>query len=172
MITYFAYGSNMLTARIEERLGRCARVGTGYLKGRQLVFHKRGRDGSGKCDAFETGRLADRVFGVLYRLDRGQRLKLDGFEGPGYESREVVVQLTLDAIEAYTYVAVPSAVERDLVPYSWYKSLVVAGAHAHRLPLPYREMLETFPCMSDPDVERRSWYEALLEAAQPSVRGQ
>ena len=66
MIYYFAYGSNCNQA-IMEKKGVIARtpsarpVGTSLLPGHRLTFHKRGRDGSGKCDAFETAHLHRRL---------------------------------------------------------------------------------------------------------------
>lgn len=61
MIYYFAYGSNMLTERLIARTPSARPVGTSLLPGHRLTFHKRGRDGSGKCDAFETAHLHRRL---------------------------------------------------------------------------------------------------------------
>ena len=58
---HFGYGSNMYKARIECRLGPCDWLGAASLTGFVLRFHKRGRDGSGKCDALRTGDPADRL---------------------------------------------------------------------------------------------------------------
>ena len=54
-ICTFAYGSNMLTARLRERVSSAAAVGIGRLPGHVLKWHKRSRDGSGKCDIESTG---------------------------------------------------------------------------------------------------------------------
>jgi hypothetical protein len=51
-VVYFAYGSNMSTARLRERMPSCKPLGTATLPGHALRFHKRSTDKSGKCNAF------------------------------------------------------------------------------------------------------------------------
>lgn len=83
---YFAYGSNMSRARLEARVGPCQDRGHAWLDGFDLRFHKRGRDGSGKCDAFATGARTHILHGVLFGMSAAQREALHLFEGPGYAS--------------------------------------------------------------------------------------
>lgn len=161
-IRYLAYGSNMLPRRIEERLGRCPPLGVASVRGYSLRFHKRGRDGSGKCDAFLTEAREDVLFGVVYELTVTQRAALDEFEGAGYESRNVVVDTVSGALEVYTYVARAAHVEGGLRPFPWYKSIVVAGALVHDLPGAYVTRLRSVETTPDPDVERMSLHLALL----------
>ena len=47
-----------------------------------LMFNKRGGDGSGKCNV--VGHSTSHVYGVVYRLDLRQMLRLDCVEGSGY----------------------------------------------------------------------------------------
>lgn len=47
---YFAYGSNMSVSRLQSRITIEEDVGAAYLEGWQMVFNKRGRDGSGKAN--------------------------------------------------------------------------------------------------------------------------
>jgi gamma-glutamylcyclotransferase len=164
-IQYLAYGSNMLPRRIELRLGDCETIGTASLGGYSLRFHKRGGDGSGKCDAFHTGDQADTLYGVIYSLSNYQREKLDEFEGPGYVSRNVSVRTRSGILMAYTYVAKEQHVEQGLQPFSWYKSIVVAGARVHGLPAPYIERLATTGARSDPNLERHAHHQAIVDAA-------
>jgi hypothetical protein len=49
---YFAYGSNMSTARLRQRMPSCKPLGTAVLSEHKLRFHKRSTDQSGKCNAF------------------------------------------------------------------------------------------------------------------------
>jgi hypothetical protein len=49
-VLYFAYGSNMLTARFEARIGKATKRDIGYLKGCKLTFDKKSKDESGKCN--------------------------------------------------------------------------------------------------------------------------
>ena len=163
-ILYLAYGSNMLPRRIELRLGPCASVGVARLPGYALRFHKRGRDGSGKCDAFLTGDPADVLYGVIYALSVTQRAMLDELEGTGYGSREVRVETRAGPLSAYAYVARPGHTDSELRPFHWYKSIVEAGARAHGLPAPYIDDIVATSARVDPDVERSSLNLAIIEA--------
>ena len=110
-VRYLAYGSNMLPRRIEDRLGRCPSLGAASVRGYSLEFHKRGRDGSGKCDAYFTGAPGETLHGVVYELTVAQRAALDEFEGVGYESCDLAVDTASGIIEVYTYVARLRSVE-------------------------------------------------------------
>ena len=80
---YFAYGSNMSLARLQQRTPEVRRLSSCVLPGHSLRFHKAGRDGSGKCDAFLTGNPRDRVMGALFELCPEQKPDLDRVEGLG-----------------------------------------------------------------------------------------
>ena len=71
-IVYFAYGSNMPTARLRERMPSCKALGIATLPGHALRFHKRSMDKSGKCNAFATGNDGC-VIGVLFSFDPAER---------------------------------------------------------------------------------------------------
>ncbi len=153
-IRYLAYGSNMWPRRIELRLGPCEAIGTASLRGYALRFHKRGRDGSGKCDAFHTGNPADTMYGVIYSLSQAQRDMLDAIEGSGYASRDVSVSTRSGMLTAYVYLARVGHVDADLQPFSWYKAIVVAGARAHGLPAHYIECLAAVCASTDRRADR------------------
>ncbi len=96
-VRYFAYGSNMLTARLRERVPSAAAIGIGRLVGHALRWDKRsGRDRSGKCDAEATGRQEDVVWGVLFELDPDEKLALDRAEGLGVGYLDKTVQVSTD----------------------------------------------------------------------------
>ena len=154
---YFGYGSNMPKTRIEQRLGPVERLGTAFLTGYTLRFHKRSKkDGSGKCDAFRTDNPDDRLWGVLDRLSDEQFVKLDGFEGPGYE--RIIAQATTGKgavpVDAVVYVAKPQAIEPELSPFDWYKAWVLMGARELGLPIDYIETIEAVHAVPDPDPQR------------------
>jgi cation transport regulator ChaC len=159
---YFAYGSNMLSRRLLERTPSAVFIGIGYLCGRKLVFDKDGYDGSGKCDMERTSSQSDRVYGVLYRIDSDEKPLLDQAEGLGESYRQERVRVITDGgeREAMAYVAIRKA--PDLLPYNWYKSLVVAGAVEHGLPDDYVERLRNVDSMPDTDDQRRAKNEALI----------
>lgn len=164
---YLAYGSNMWPRRIELRLGVCEVKAVVSVDGYALRFHKRGRDGSGKCDAFHTGNFADTLHGVVYSLSHAQRDMLDEFEGPGYISRNVTVRVNSATLTAYAYMAKPEHVDSDLQPFDWYKSIVMAGARAHALPARYIESIAAVRSSPDPDADRHSHHAGILDEHFP-----
>jgi len=107
------------------------------LDGYRLVFHKQGRDGSGKCGVVPT--RGQRVIGVVYELSREALLRLDRIEGRGY--RRVRVQVVTwpagSVRDAWTYRARKVATNAELSPACWYLDLVLAGARYHDLPDDY-----------------------------------
>ena len=51
---YFAYGSNMLTERLKARVSSATPIGKANLSDHGLRFHKKSKDGSGKCDIIKS----------------------------------------------------------------------------------------------------------------------
>lgn len=152
---YFAYGSNMSKPRLLARLSGIEHVGRACLIAHQFRFHKCGKDGSAKADAFYTGRDGDQVHGVLYRLAKEDKARLDSIEdaGIGYEAKSVSV-LTPEGgvVEAFTYAALH--IDRSLFPFDWYHQHVLVGAQAASLPTDYIEFLEGLSYVPDPDQDR------------------
>ena len=136
---YFAYGSNMSTARLRERTPSAQALGTGRLPRHALRWHKLGRDGSGKCDALFTGDQADTVWGVLFDVAWAEKPRLDAAEGLGigYFDIEVQVATATGTVHARTYQAWPDKIDTALRPFDWYKEHVLRGAHEHGLPVAY-----------------------------------
>lgn len=151
---YFAFGSNMTHARLRARVGTCEVVGTALLAGHALRFHKRGADGSGKCDAYRTQGKDDQVHGVVYRLTPAQLSRLDDFEGPGYVRRVLALVGMGRVVHAATYLARGEYIDPGLRPFSWYKELVLHGAVEHGLPLGYRVLIASVAPIDDGDAER------------------
>lgn len=162
---YFAYGSNMSVARLRERAPSAEVIGVARLRQHQLRFNKVGGDGSGKCNAWWTGKGADVVFGVIYELDDADRLALDVAEslGVGYQAQTVELELDDGAItHAEVYVAIP--VNDELAPFDWYHALVVAGAREHCLPETYIQRIEAETVLADRDRQRAYRHYRLLDA--------
>ena len=114
-------------------------------------------------DAYQTGNSADTLYGVVYSLTRAQKNMLDEFEGPGYISRNVSVHAGASMLTAYAYVARSEHVETDLQPFGWYKSIVLAGARAHALPVHYIARIAAVTSLPDPDPDRDSHHLAMLD---------
>lgn len=154
-VRYFAYGSNMLTDRLRERVPSAKAIGVGQLLGHALRWDKRSeRDGSGKCDAEATSLKDDVVWGVLFELDPEDKPALDKAEGvgAGYFEKSVNVLTEDGLVTAVTYCATDK--DPALRPYHWYKALVIAGAREHGLPPSYRSRLELVVTVSDTGTAR------------------
>jgi hypothetical protein len=138
---------------------------TATLENYGLRFHKRSRDGSGKCnivpDDEETvhGVVFDVSPSDLYALDEAER------EGRRYRRTRMAVEGGVAPVEAFTYVAQPAYVDDALLPYEWYRALVAAGAREHDLPATYVEKIEAVRAYPDPDEERRRQHRTLLHEA-------
>ena len=160
---YFAYGSNLLPSRLENRVGPFETVGIASCSGYSFAFHKIGKDGSGKGDMYLAVQPEAQVFGVVYRLDERQRLLLDGFEGDGYAVVDIAVQGPSGNLAAYTYMAKPNHIDTTLRPFRWYRDLVIHGAKKHVLPDSYVAVFERTAVIDDPDQSRAQVYYALLD---------
>lgn len=159
---YFAFGSNMWVPRIEARLDRCIVVSTAWMDGWALRFHKRGGDGSGKCDAFRTDATRDRLHGIVYELSASQKSRLDDIEGSGYTSHGSRAMTACGELDVVLYTAVVDCIDAALRPFDWYLALVAAGAAAAGLPAAYVRDLQGTPCTPDPDHDRTALNRALL----------
>ncbi len=161
---YFAYGSNMLTSRIQasERAPSAVPVATGWLPGRRLSFEKHGADESGKCDIPEAADPDARVHGVVYRVHADHRPALDRVEelGWGYRDEHVAVQTQEGPLPALTYMAIRHM--PGLAPFDWYRDLTLAGALEHALPSSYVEAIRQTPTRVDPDYRRREHHRRLV----------
>ena len=161
----FAYGSNMLSARFRERAPSATPLFAAQLRSHSLAWHKRGRDGSGKCDVLASSDRYAVVHGVVYELSATDKPALDKAEGlgAGYEERAVTVMINGSELSRNLYYA--TAVDSSVRPFTWYKALVVAGAREHSLPAPYIAMLEQQEAKLDADLDRHRRNLALINAA-------
>lgn len=138
---YFAYGSNLCSSRLRERIGSAQVVCSARIDGRRLSLAKHGRDGSGKATLVRAAGAI--VWGVVYEIDAGDWPRLDAFER-GYTRMRVRVASERERIlAATTYVAPETA--PDPTPFGWYKQLMVDGAREHGLPAAYVTELEQLP---------------------------
>ena len=153
---YFAYGSNLSTPRLRQRLGAFEILTTAQLPGHALRFHKVSDvDGSGKCDAFHTAHNDDVVYGVVYVIDNKQMATLDRIEGHNRGYRRTPVRVRTgqgQLLEVVTYCA--TVIDPRLKPMHWYHYHVCHGAAEHRLPQAYREWLQQVGVQVDADQQR------------------
>jgi len=152
---YFAYGSNLSSARLLKRVPSAELVTRGYLTGHLLCFHKVGMDSSGKCNVFQTGNDRDCVLGAVYRIDADHKVYLDKAEGlgRGYDEKKVTIYAEPgQMLEVFTYYA--TNINDKLKPYHWYKGHVLIGAREHDFPEEYIEMFLSVDSVDDPYAER------------------
>lgn len=149
---YFAYGSNMLTRRLQSRAPSARAVGPAALSGHALRWHKVSKDGSGKCDIVTAA--GSTVQGVLFEIALTDKPALDTAEGLGwgYKQVELKVQTAGDTVQALSYQG--TNIDYGTKPYDWYKTLVVAGAREHGLAADYVQSLETVATVEDWNRER------------------
>jgi hypothetical protein len=105
------------------------------------------------------------MYGVLYEFDACEKSGLDALEGSGNGYGEQLVQFPLNGqtYTPYIYVAQSTHIDPTLIPYHWYKNLVLAGARYHNLPAQYIDEIESTPSKSDPDAKRTQDNENLLK---------
>jgi hypothetical protein len=159
---YFAYGSNLLFARLHERTPSIRNLGVAVLENHRIHFDKPSPDGSGKCgiDAVETG---ETVIGVLYEMAKAEKPVLDEIEGVGhgYLDETVTVMTVEGPVDAFTYY--PTLIDRARKPYDWYHALVLAGARENGLPDDYVALIESVEVQVDGHARRRAENLAILE---------
>ena len=153
---YFAYGSNMSVARIRARVPSATVDSIASLAGHVMRFRKRSNvDGSAKCDVIETSNPGDRVWGVVYDIDAGEKTHLDDAEGLGYGYEQKEVELAGpdgETLHAFTYYA--TDIDDGRKPYTWYTEHVLRGARENGLPAGYVAQIERVEALEDPDRER------------------
>jgi hypothetical protein len=154
-LNYFAFGSNLASPRLFQRIPAATVDCVATLEGHRLCWRKNGRDRSGKCDIDHTGNPEHLVYGVIYRMSHDDKLELDTYECAdfGYAHKEIeITTLQGKLIEAFTYYAID--IDHSQQPYHWYKEHVLRGALEHDFPTHYVEHIRATPSIDDHDLER------------------
>jgi len=164
---YFAFGSNMLTARLQRRCPTARVVTRATAPGYSVAFDKLSEDTSGKANLV-AGDQRSPAIGIVYELSSDDIDRLDGFEGAGYRREDHLAVTCLDTgtrLSACTYVA--KARVPGLRPYDWYLALILAGLAGHAVDSSYAGRLYIAGFETDPLASRRSRLNALrdLDAA-------
>lgn len=160
-LLYFAYGSNLHPERLRRRTPSAGLVGTCELRGWRLSFEKRGQDGSAKATIAPA--RDGRVHGAVYEIAAAEKPALDRIEGlnRGYHAD----LLDLPGLgEVWTYRAETEYTDRSLLPFRWYRDLVVLGARFHRFPPSYVRPIAAIAAADDPDPERQREHDGILAA--------
>ena len=142
---YFAYGSNMLSTRLRERVQSATFYARGFLRGKTVSFNKRSTDSSGKANLVDSPDAV--AWGIIYEIDDGDMPTLDRIER-GYD--RCLVQICRpdgDPVEAVAYVS--NNLTNDPIAYESYKQYLLSGAREHNLPQDYIAELEQLPSKPD-----------------------
>jgi len=148
-LLYFAYGSNLHPNWLRNRVQSAEPISNVSIKNWRLYFNKLSKDGSAKCNIIQTNSSDDIVHGVIYQFNSNEKKELDTAEG-GYIP-EMMQFGKFDNV--LVYIAKKEKINDNLLPYTWYKDIVIAGAQYHNLPEEYIEIIKPFKATIDPDQE-------------------
>ena len=144
---YFAYGSNMDVAQMQERKVRFWASKKAFLKGYRLTFDTWSDSyGAGVADVVPSPGSV--VEGVVYLVEEEVLKILDQYEGVHrdfYRRMKVTVEAEDgETLTATCYEAVHKS--QDIIPPSpKYLAKLIRGAETHDLSPSYIEMLRAFP---------------------------
>lgn len=158
---YAAYGSNLHPFRLQQRTPSAKLVGTSAIAHHTLRFHKRGyRDFSGKCNLVSQHNSIAYI--AIYDVPSCELALLDKAEGAGagYDRTTLSVEGFGDCL---IYLANAAHVDETLLPFSWYKNLVIAGCEYLRFPSDYVKKVLALKSVLDPDSHRHAFHTKLVE---------
>lgn len=164
---YFAYGVNMLTPKMLSIVTFAQSVGIAELSGYRFEFNKKShKDESGHANIVATQNPKDKVYGVVYEFSDSNKEALELAENVpyGYHAQAVQVVCQRQRMEVITYLADNvQFLKEGLLPFSWYKAMIVKGAKDHELPKSYIQFLEAFSAGEDSDQARAQIHARFLE---------
>ncbi|MDE2846311.1 MAG: gamma-glutamylcyclotransferase [Gemmatimonadota bacterium] len=154
-LCYFAYGSNMLTKRLQKRCPGAVSKERAYADDWIVEFSKPSKDCSGKATL--SPKNGHRTPGMLFEIPDAEVCCLDKSEGAGYGYERIntfYVRLAESGkiVPVATYLA--TRISPDIKPYDWYLALVIAGAREHIPDEDHHEMLRQVTYMRDPRGDR------------------
>lgn len=152
---YAAYGANLHPIRLSTRVPSARLLGKGILADKALRFHKRSKDGSGKCNIIDSDK--QQVYVAIYEINESEKPLLDNVEGVGYGYRNEEVQV-VGFGKCFTYIAESSYIDNSLKPYMWYKELILAGCEYLELPTSYINYIRSVEADVDLDKQRNKKY--------------
>lgn len=165
---YAAYGSNLHPVRVQQRTPTAQLLGTAMINDMALRFHKRGyTDFSGKCNIVRQ--RGDRIYVAIYDILPAEMRLLDRHEGAGsgYDRASIDVE---GFGESVTYIAAYTHIDDALVPFSWYRDLVVVGCEKLGFPEGYVEQVRRVRAKRDLDCDRRTANMQLVKQCKDDAR--
>jgi len=141
-VWYFAYGSNMSRAQMQQRVGHVLDAQPARLENYEMVFNKKVRGGSGEANIQRA--KGKTVHGVLYRVTGAALRTLDRATGVPEHYRRIEVKVTDmngRGVAAQVYIA--AKVEKGLRPAPHYLQTLLDGAGEQGLPADYIAGIKT-----------------------------
>lgn len=160
-LLYLAYGSNLHPVRLGERVPSARLLGPVELPGFRLAFHVRGRDDSGKGNLVAC-QTSPPAYGAVYEIAAEERPALDRYEGSSYRVARLQVTLGGKRRLCFTYLGQTSCIDEALMPYGWYKDIILLGAQYLGAPPDYLDMIRSVECRPDPDAARHGQHADLM----------
>lgn len=155
---YFAYGSNMLPARLRSRCPSAKTIGAAVARDWILEFSKASKDGSGKATLAPAPSAS--VPGVIFEIDVAEQKRLDKHEGVGFGYRREDA-FTVEGITVLTSSYLGTSLDRARQPFDWYLATVIAGAEHHGLNVDHVAALKRTPFVEDTDLNRKARLDAI-----------
>ncbi len=137
---YFAYGSNMDSKQMKQRIASAAYVGIGVLDNHQLSFNRKGSYRPGGVASIEGS--TEKVWGVVWRMPSSDLAKLTKIEDPIAYNREhkTIIMKNGEPLSCNVYVAKKQV--DFIAPEKDYMNLIISGAKKFELPSTYIAFLE------------------------------
>jgi hypothetical protein len=140
-LLYFAYGSNMNNKRLFSRTGSADKWDNGMVSGKKLCFNKLGQDGTGKANLIDHD--GGKAFGVLFKVNESDLIKLDKFEA-GYKRKILKIKSNNNGyIVAISYLA--DFPINFICPSKEYIDHIIHGADYNDMNTGYINYLKTIP---------------------------
>lgn len=130
---YFAYGSNLSTDQLRERIGAVRAIGAGMLRGHELVFSGYSSTRGGATASLRPSR-GGAVPGQVFRVSSEQIEQLDRYEGhpTHYKRFDVTVDMDDDTSLACVTYRRPTSAELGAPPMDYFVT-ILRGYREHRL---------------------------------------
>lgn len=92
------------------------------------------------------------MYGVIYSFNRQQKTGLDRIEA-GYFADSFNINKYENIL---VYRASEEYINDQLLPYTWYKDIIISGAEYHQFPKEYISFIKSFIAIPDPDQKRET----------------
>ena len=131
--TYFAWGVHMSIQKMESDVPGARHRGKAILREWRRDIRGMLSGPADRATIQYTGDKNDAFDGVAYDLSWWGKAKLDRLERRAYEEVPVIIESEEQECNAFTYVPLPAATEKDHIARGSWIDLVVAGAIENRM---------------------------------------